>query len=145
RSGARRCPPAAGRGEGRALGARERGAAGRGAGRVMTLAREAAGTESAADADLDPASRFRRAVEGVIGVPATEGNRVDVLRNGDEIFPAMLDAIDGAHNTVDLLTFVYWKGEVGRLFARALADRATEGVRVRVLLDAWGAHTIERS
>jgi len=111
----------------------------------MTLAPDTAGPESAVDLDVDPASRLRRAIEGVIGVPATEGNRVDVLRNGDEIFPAMLDAIGGAHNAVDLLTFVYWKGEIGRLFARALADRATEGVRVRVLLDAWGAHTIERS
>jgi len=111
----------------------------------MTLAPEAAGTESAADADLDPASRIRRAVEGVIGVPATEGNRVDVLRNGDEIFPAMLDAIAAAQHTVDLLTFVYWKGEVGRWFGEALAERARAGVRVRVLLDSWGAHTIERS
>ena len=111
----------------------------------MTLAPESAGTESAADADLDPASRIRRAVEGVIGVPATEGNRVDVLRNGDEIFPAMLDAIAAAQHTVDLLTFVYWKGEVGRWFGEALAERARAGVRVRVLLDSWGAHTIERS
>ena len=49
-------------------------------------------------------------LEGVIGVPATEGNRIDVLRNGDEIFPAMLDAIDGAEHTIDFLTFVYWEG-----------------------------------
>ena len=97
--------------------------------------------EDAADA----ASRFRRAIEGIIGVPATEHNGVDVLRNGDEIFPAMLESIGGAQHTVDLLTFVYWKGEVGRRFAEALAERAHAGVRVRVLLDAWGAHTIERS
>ena len=49
-------------------------------------------------------------LEGVIGVPATEGNRIDVLRNGDEIFPSMLDAIDGAEHTIDFLTFVYWTG-----------------------------------
>jgi cardiolipin synthase A/B len=88
---------------------------------------------------------FRRAAEGVIGVPATEGNRIDVLRNGDQIFPCMLDAIAGARNTVDLLTFVYWRGEIGWTFAHALAERAERGVRVRVLLDSWGAHTIERS
>ena len=33
---------------------------------------------------------LRRALEGIIGVPATEGNKVEVLRNGNEIFPAIL-------------------------------------------------------
>jgi cardiolipin synthase len=91
----------------------------------------------------DTSARFRRAVEGVIGVPATEGNRIDVLRNGDEIFPAMLEAIDTAEHTIDFLTFVYWAGEIGRKFARGLAAAADRGVRVRVLLDSWGARTIE--
>jgi cardiolipin synthase A/B len=88
--------------------------------------------------------RIRRTLEGVLGVPATEGNRVDVLRNGDEIFPAMLDAIAGAEHTIDFLTFVYWAGDIGTTFARALADRARAGVRVRVLLDALGARTMDR-
>ena len=88
--------------------------------------------------------RARRTLEGVLGVPATEGNRVDVLRNGDEIFPAMLDAIAGAEHTVDFLTFVYWAGDIGTTFARALAERARAGVRVRVLLDAYGARTMDR-
>ncbi|HEX6843935.1 MAG TPA: phospholipase D-like domain-containing protein [Actinomycetota bacterium] len=86
---------------------------------------------------------FRRSLEGIIGVPATEGNTVRVLRNGDEIFPSMLEAIAGASTTIDLLTFVYWRGEIGTRFAEALAERARAGVRVRVLLDAWGAHPIE--
>jgi cardiolipin synthase len=88
--------------------------------------------------------RIRRTLEGVLGVPATEGNRVDVLRNGDEIFPAMLDAIAGAEHTIDFLTFVYWAGDIGTTFARALAERARAGVRVRVLLDALGARTMDR-
>jgi len=45
---------------------------------------------------------LRRGLEGMIGVPATEGNSVEVLRNGNEIFPAMLDSIAGAQRTVDL-------------------------------------------
>lgn len=97
------------------------------------------------DPPRDAIERARRTLEGVLGVPATEGNRIDVLRNGDEIFPAMLDAIAVAEHTIDLLTFVYWKGEVGTEFARALSDRARAGVRVRVLLDGWGAHPIDRS
>ena len=85
----------------------------------------------------------RRSLEGIIGVPFTEGNRIQVLRNGDEIFPAMLAAVEGAQHTVDFLTFVYWRGGVGERFARALSDRARAGVRVRLLLDGWGSHPIE--
>jgi cardiolipin synthase len=89
--------------------------------------------------------RYRRALEGLIGVPATEGNQVDVLRNGDRIFPAMLEAIRGAASTIDFLTFVYWQGSIGREVAAALTERAAAGVRVRVLLDAVGALTMDRS
>jgi cardiolipin synthase len=91
-----------------------------------------------------PEARTRRVLEGVMGVPATEGNRIDVLRNGDAIFPAMLDAIAGARHTIDLLTFVYWEGDIGATFADALSDRARHGMRVRVLLDAWGARPVRR-
>jgi cardiolipin synthase len=99
----------------------------------------------AGGAARSPADHFRRALEGILGVPATEGNVVEVLRNGNQIFPAMLESIEGASHTVDLLTFVYWSGDVGERFAEALAGRARADVRVRVLLDAWGAHPIDRS
>ena len=75
----------------------------------------------------DSAARIRRTLEGVLGVPATEGNRVRVLRNGDQIFPAMLEAIDQAEHTIDFLTFVYWTGQVGEEFGRHLCDRAEAG------------------
>jgi cardiolipin synthase len=91
----------------------------------------------------DRTTRVRRTLEGVLGVPATEGNRVDVLRNGDEIFPALFDAVDGADHTIDFLTFVYWEGEVGTRLAESLARRAKAGVRVRVLLDSFGARLID--
>lgn len=91
----------------------------------------------------DATERVRRTLEGVLGVPATEGNRVEVLRNGDEIFPALFDAIDAADHTIDFLTFVYWEGKVGTHLAESLAKRATAGVRVRVLLDSYGARFID--
>ena len=96
-------------------------------------------------ASEDRIAAVRRALEGIIGVPATEGNLVDVLINGDEIFPAMLEAIGEAERTIDLLTFVYWRGEIGTEFAEALSKKASSGVRVRVLLDAWGSASIEQS
>src|SRR5665213_1464209 len=85
----------------------------------------------------------RRVLEGVVGIPATENNQITVLNNGCEIFPAMLDAVRAAEHTIDFLTFVYWKGAIGTELAEALGQRAKAGVRVRVLLDAWGSRPIE--
>jgi cardiolipin synthase len=93
----------------------------------------------------DRIDELRRSLEGMIGVPATEGNHVDVLKNGDRIFPAMLEAIAEAQHTIDFLTFVYWRGEIGTTFAEALSERARANVRVRVLLDSWGAHGLDRA
>jgi len=90
-------------------------------------------------------ARYRRALEALLGVPATEGNAVDVLRNGDRIFPAMFEAVEAATSTVDFLTFVYWQGSIGREMAELLAGRAKGGVRVRVILDALGAFSMDRS
>lgn len=77
-------------------------------------------------------------LEERLGVPFTQGNRVQALRNGVEIFPAMLQAIEEASHSVELETFIYWSGEVARRMAEALADAARRGVDVRVLLDAAG-------
>ncbi|MEU2225914.1 phospholipase D-like domain-containing protein [Streptomyces sp. NPDC018347] len=92
----------------------------------------------------DRGQRLRRRLERLIGVAATEGNELVPLRNGDEIFPAMLGAIRSAEHTIDMMTFVYWRGQIARDFAAALADRARAGVRVRLLLDGFGAKEIER-
>ncbi|MEV5318214.1 phospholipase D-like domain-containing protein [Streptomyces sp. NPDC052687] len=91
----------------------------------------------------DRVARIRRRLERLIGIAATEGNALTVLRNGDEIFPAMLAAIRAAEHTVDMMTFVYWKGDIAREFAEALADRARAGLRVRLLLDGFGSRLIE--
>ena len=100
-------------------------------------------TPSSAPIPVELIGRARRALESVIGVPATEGNRVAVLHNGCEIFPAMLDAVRSAKHTIDFLTFVYWKGEIGVELAESLSHQAIAGLRVRVLLDAWGSRPIE--
>ncbi len=118
---------------------------------MMTLVSEAswggpAGIPGRPAEDTKPGrDRVRRILEGVVGVPATEGNLVEVLRNGNQIFPSMLDTIDAAEHTIDFLTFVYWAGDIGEQFGQHLAERAKRGVRVRVLLDSWGAHTVDKS
>lgn len=95
------------------------------------------------DPEGDVDRRYRRVLEGLTGIPATEGNIVDVLRNGDQIFPAMLEAIEAAQATIDLTTYVYWTGGIAIRFAEALAERGRAGLRVRVLLDAVGAHKMD--
>lgn len=85
----------------------------------------------------------RHLLEQTIGIPFTDGNSVQVLKNGDEIFPAMLEAIGNASESVNFLTFVYWKGTIATRFAEALSEKARQGVCVRVLLDGFGAMPME--
>ena len=86
-----------------------------------------------------PASALRRALEALLGVPFTTGNEVRVLRNGAETFPVVCDAIAGASRSIDLLWFAWGRGAIADEVTSALADRARAGVRVRVLLDGFGA------
>jgi cardiolipin synthase len=84
-------------------------------------------------------AQFARSLGVLLGPPIVEGNRVQTLRNGAEIFPAMLQAIRAARRSVDLETYIYWSGSIGREFAEALAERARAGVPVHVLLDWAGS------
>jgi cardiolipin synthase len=93
---------------------------------------------------LDVAARdFLHAAEALTSAAITEGNDIDLLINGDAIFPAFLDTIRGARSTVNLLTYVYWRGEIAREVAGALCEKAQDGVEVNVLLDAVGTAKME--
>ena len=89
--------------------------------------------------------QFQRAMGSLLGPPIVDGNTYQVLRNGDEIFPAMLSAIAGAQKTITFETYIYWSGDIGRRFADALAARARAGVKVHVLLDWVGSAKMEES
>src|SRR5256884_765352 len=67
-----------------------------------------------------------------------EGNAIEVLQNGDEYFPAMLDAIRGAKKTINFEAYIFDSDEVGHAFRDALCERALAGLEVRVLLDGLG-------
>lgn len=79
----------------------------------------------------------------LLGPGILTGNRVTALQNGDEIFPAMLEAIRGARETITFETYIYWSGEIGRMFSEALSERAQAGVKVHVMLDWAGSGKIE--
>lgn len=82
---------------------------------------------------------FRHELGVLLGPPFLSGNRHQVLRNGDEFFPAMLAAIRAAQRTITFETYIYWSGDIGREFAEALAARAKSGVKVHILLDWVGS------
>jgi cardiolipin synthase len=73
-------------------------------------------------------------------LPVT-GNKIELLHNGQRIFPAMIEAIRGAQESINFEAFLFHSGEVGSQFRDALAERARAGVRVRVLLDGMGSGT----
>jgi cardiolipin synthase len=83
--------------------------------------------------------QFERVMGAVLGPSIVGGNRIQALKNGDEIFPAMLTAIRGAQHTITFETYIYWSGTIGKEFAEALAERARAGVSVHVMLDWWGS------
>ena len=67
--------------------------------------------------------QFLRSMTSLLPPAARGGNKITTLTNGDEIFPAMLDAIRSAQHTVTFETFIYWQGRIGRQFADALIER----------------------
>lgn len=85
---------------------------------------------------------FINTMAGAAGVPFVGGNSVALLNNGDEFYPAMLDAIASAERSITIEAYIYWAGEIGLQFAHALADAARRGVRVKIVLDAVGSSSI---
>ena len=83
--------------------------------------------------------QFRREMGVLLGPGIVPGNTVTDLENGDEIFPSMLEAIRGARKTITFETYIYWSGDIGQRFADALAERARNGVAVKVMLDWAGS------
>ena len=87
--------------------------------------------------------QFIRAMGALLGPPLVEGNKTTTLLNGDQIFPAMLEAIRSAKETITFETYIYWSGAIGKEFADALAERARGGVKVHVLIDWVGSQRME--
>lgn len=92
--------------------------------------------------DIDD-PQFSRSVSALLGPAFTSGNDVQVMKNGDEIFPHMLQAIKSAKTTITFETFIYWSGSIGDEFSNALSERAKAGVKVHVLLDWLGSIKME--
>ena len=121
------------------------GAAGAGAAAVGVLKVAKDRKTAARGFDLvDPPApggpEFGRLLESLAGSPVRQGNRVEILRNGDEIFPAMVKAIRSAKRNINFSSYIYWTGGPAIAdFGDALVERAAAGVQVSILLDAVGS------
>lgn len=69
----------------------------------------------------------------------TDGNRLTLLCNGEQYFPALVDAFDAARYEIFLETYIYADDETGSLVADALARAAARGVAVHLLIDGFGS------
>lgn len=87
--------------------------------------------------------QFERNMDVILGPAVVSGNRIDALLNGDQIFPAMLEAIRGAQKTITFESYIYWSEDIGKQFADALSERARAGVKVHLLVDAVGSSELD--
>ncbi|HXE54490.1 MAG TPA: hypothetical protein VN541_15825, partial [Tepidisphaeraceae bacterium] len=87
--------------------------------------------------------QFQRTMGALLSTSMLGGNNLTTLVNGDQIFPAMLQAIHSARNSVTFETYVYWRGSIGRKFADAIAERARAGVTALVIIDWFGGDRMD--
>jgi len=89
-------------------------------------------------------TRLTDQMEFALGYSFVAGNHIEVLCNGDKIFPAMLKAINDAEDSICFVTHVYWTGEIAVEFADAMTQAALRGVNTKVLLDAIGCNSMRK-
>ena len=87
--------------------------------------------------------QFHRELGAMLGPATVPGNRIENLENGEQIFPAMLEAVRSAQRTINFETYIYWSGRVGKQFADVLSERARAGVKVNVLVDWVGSQKMD--
>ena len=80
----------------------------------------------------------------LLGAEATGGNQYAVLTNGDQIFPSMLAAVNGARRRISFETYIFNKGSVGEQFTQAFEAAARRGVQVNLVVDAMGSNKIPK-
>jgi cardiolipin synthase len=94
--------------------------------------------------EIDPGDEsFLRAAEALTGAPISWGDDVELLINGDRIFPRFLETIRSAEKTLCMTTYAYWRGDIAHEVADALCERAGAGVECNVIIDAMGGVQLE--
>ncbi|MFP4256894.1 MAG: phospholipase D-like domain-containing protein, partial [Desulfobacterales bacterium] len=84
------------------------------------------------------AAGIARISDRVTRLPLVGGNRIEQLHNGERAYPAMLETIEEAKDSLFLCTYIFETDKTGRKFIDALAAAKERGVRVRVIVDGFG-------
>ncbi len=82
---------------------------------------------------------FFPTLEALTDAPIVGGNKIDVLHNGDAIFPAMLREIKNAKSSITFAQYLFKGGSLAREFALSFAERCQSGIKVYILLDSHGS------
>ena len=90
-------------------------------------------------------AQFANYAASLVGAAVEAGDQYTVLRNGDEVFPPMLDAIRKASRRISFESFIYEDGVVGDQFTSELVAAGERGVTVRIVLDAIGGELSQSS
>jgi cardiolipin synthase len=93
------------------------------------------------DIELGDASFFPT-IEALTDAPIAGGNKVDILQNGDTIFPAMLGEIKKAKSTITFAQYLLKGGSLSDRFAESFAERCRAGVKTYLLLDSHGSSEV---
>jgi len=87
---------------------------------------------------------FCEIVETLVNTDLEEGNRVEVLFDGDATYPRLFRDLEAAERLITWHVFWFKPGELADRVREVLAERAQAGVRVLFLRDfygSWGCHT----
>jgi cardiolipin synthase len=85
---------------------------------------------------------FLRVIQATCQAAIHFDNKVEILTNGAQFYPAMRDAILAAESSVNMEAYIFKKGEAGKMLVEAMVDRARAGVEVRLTLDLVGSFTM---
>ena len=89
----------------------------------------------------------RRSLRRKLATPGTwrDGNRLELLENGEGFFPRVFEAIDAARSEILLETFILFDDEVGRALQQRLVAAARRGVQVDLTVDGWGSSELSEA
>jgi cardiolipin synthase len=94
-------------------------------------------------AQLDASSdRFMHVLQSTCQAALHHHNRVEILTNGETFYPAILDAIRNAKQSIDAECYIFAPGDIGGQFVEALAERARAKVTVTIVVDAIGSSSL---
>ncbi|HEU5451915.1 MAG TPA: phospholipase D-like domain-containing protein [Terriglobales bacterium] len=88
--------------------------------------------------------QFREELSTLTGSRIWSNTQAEVIPNGNNFYPAELDAIRHARRTVDFQAYIFKPGDIGKQFVEALAERAAAGVKVNVVIDGLGSGTTNK-